>query len=105
MSNARKSYLEEYDESKRLEKIGLNVVTQSAKSYADMVEEDIQLQLGKNTFETSQSRGLKTHQDSIDDLIGDATSAIEESIKDEVGESRISNSKMSKHSRDNSVIK
>lgn len=53
---ARKSYLEEYDESKRLEKIGANVVTQSAKSYAEMVEEDIELRLGKNAIETSQSR-------------------------------------------------
>ena len=65
-----------------------------------MVEEDIALRLG-----TSQSRGLKIHQDSIDDLVGDATSAIEESIKDEVGESRMSNSKVSKQSRDNSAIK
>ena len=40
---------------------------------------------------------------SIEDLVGDATSAIEESIKDEVGDSRISVSKMSKHSRDNSA--
>ena len=66
-----------------------------------MVEEDIALRLG-----TSQSRGgLKIHLDSIDDLVGDATSAIEESIKDEVGESRMSNSKVSKQSRDNSAIK
>ena len=40
---------------------------------------------------------------SIEDLIGDATSAIEESIRDEVGESKVSVSRLSKHSRDNSA--
>ena len=40
VSAARKSYLEEYDESRRLEKQG-PVVTQSQSRYADMVEEDI----------------------------------------------------------------
>ena len=40
VSAARKSYLEEYDESRRLEKQG-PVVTQSQSKYADMVEEDI----------------------------------------------------------------
>ena len=104
MSNARKSYLEEYDESKRLDKIGHNVITQSAKSYAEMVEEDIELRLGRNTLETSQSRP-RAHQDSIDDLVGEVTSAIDESIKDEVGESRMSNSRISRHSKDNSAIK
>ena len=39
-SHARKSYLEEYDESVRLNKKG-NVVTQSSQKYQDMVEEDI----------------------------------------------------------------
>ena len=89
VSNARKSYLEEYDESKKLEKIGPNVVTASAKSIAEMVEEDIELRLGKGALETSQSRGIGM-ENSIDDLVGDVHSAIEESIKDEVGESRMS---------------
>ena len=61
VSNTRKSYLEEYDESKRLEKIGHNVVTQSAKSYAEIVEEDIELRLGKGALDTSQSRVTKAH--------------------------------------------
>ena len=51
-----------------------------------MVEEDIQLRLGRNALETSQSKRLG-HDDSIDGLGGEAASAIEESIKDEVGES------------------
>lgn len=46
--------------------------------------------MGKGALETSQSRATKAHQDSIDDLVGDVHSAIEESIKDEVGESRMS---------------
>ena len=69
-----------------------------------MVEEDIELRLGRNTLETSQSRP-RAHQDSIDDLVGEVTSAIDESIKDEVGESRMSNSRISRHSKDNSAIK
>ena len=59
MSNARKSYLEEYDESKRLEKVGTNVVTHSAKSIAEIVESDIELRLGKGALDTSQSRTTK----------------------------------------------
>ena len=46
--------------------------------------------MGKGALDTSQSRATKAHQDSIDDLVGDVHSAIEESIKDEVGESRMS---------------
>ena len=106
VSAARKSYLEEYDESKKLEKQG-PVATQSSGKYRDMVEEDIALRLGQsNGLDISASRRTKQqHQDSIDDLVGDVTSLVEESIKDEIGDSnsRFSNSKMSRHSRDHSA--
>ena len=81
-----------------MEKIGPNVVTQSAKSIAEMVEEDIELRLGKGALETSHSRTTKNQQqDSIDDLVGEVHSAIEESIRDEVGESRMSHSAKPSH--------
>ena len=70
-------------------------MTQSRVKYQEMVEEDISLRLGKGAIDLSQSKP-KMLGDSIDDLVGDATSVIEESIRDEVIESRMSNSKISK---------
>jgi len=69
-----------------------------------MIEEDISLRLGKSAIDVSQSKP-KQHGESIDDLVGEVASAIEESIKDEVGDSRISTSKISRHSRDNSDLR
>jgi len=68
-----------------------------------MVEEDIQLRLGHGALEASQSKPKIA--DSIDDLVGDVNSAIEESIKDEVDNSRFSNSKVSKGSNQESKSK
>lgn len=98
----RKTYLEEYDESRKFDKHG-PIVSQSRGTYQDMVEEDIQLRLGHGALEASQSRPKIA--DSIDDLVGDVTSAIEESIKDEVDNSRFSNSKVSKGSNQESKSK
>jgi len=66
------------------------------------VEEDISLRIGKGAADVSQSKP-KMLGDSIDDLVGECTSAIEESIRDEVIESRMSTSKMS--NREHSDIK
>ena len=65
-----------------------------------MVEEDISLRLGKGAIDLSMSKP-KMLGESIDDLVGEVTSAIEESIRDEVVESRISTSKISRQGRDN----
>ena len=73
----------------------------------EMVEEDISLRLGKGAIDVSQSKN-KMMEDSIADMVGDVTSVIEESIRDEVIESRMSNSKLSNqksHSRDNSDLR
>lgn len=101
----RKTYLEEYEESQQISKRG-PVVSQSRHKIKSMVEEDISLRLGKGAIDVSQSKP-KMLGDSIDDLVGECTSAIEESIRDEVIESRMSNSKMSKlsQSRDNSDLR
>lgn len=56
-SMARKSYLEEYDESIRLGKKG-GVVTQSQSQYQNMVEEDIQLRLGKRLDVSTSGKRL-----------------------------------------------
>ena len=103
-SQPRKTYLEEYEESQRLSKRG-PVVTHSRSKYQEMVEEDISLRLGKSGLDASQSKGRAPHAESIEDMVGEVTSAIEESIRDEVGESRLSTSKMSRHSRDNSDLR
>jgi len=64
-----------------------------------MIEEDISLRLGKNFAESSLGKkNQRSLQDSIEDMVGDATSAVEESIKDEIGDSlgKISNSRKSR---------
>ena len=52
VSGTRKSYLEEWEESKRLEKQGA-VVTHSQQTIKEMVEEDIALRLGKGALDVS----------------------------------------------------
>ena len=102
VSGKRKSYLEEYEESVRLEKKG-NVVSESQGKYTSMVEEDIALRLGVSVSKLENSGSWKDgkrnnqHQESIEDMIGDVSQNIEDSIKDEIGDShsKISASKQS----------
>ena len=68
-------------------------MTQDRSAYQEMIEEDISLRLGKGAFDVSHSK--QKLGDSIEDLVGEVTSAIEESIRDEVIESRVTSSKMS----------
>jgi len=58
-----------------------------------MVEEDLKLRLGRGAFEQKSKLN-----ESIEDLVGEVTSAVEESIRDEVGDSRVTTSKLSKQS-------
>lgn len=104
-SQPKKSYLEEYEESQRISKRG-PVVTHPRSTYQDMIEEDISLRLGKSGLDVSQSKGKQIRDESIiEDMVGDVHSAIEESIRDEIGDSRMNASKMSKHSRENSDMR
>jgi hypothetical protein len=79
------------------------LVDQSSTKYQDLIEEDISLRFGKNFGESSlNKKDQRSVQDSIEDMVGEATSAIEESIKDEIGDSlgRISNSRKSRQPKD-----
>lgn len=60
-----------------------------------MVEEDFALRSGGSRLGGSFSRGnaqerKNSHSNSIDDLVGDVASAIEESIKEDISEISVS---------------
>lgn len=70
-ASAKLSYLEEYDRSKGR--------TGSFRKYSDVIEEDIALRSGVST---SNRKGNQS--DSIDDIVDEVTSLVEESIKEDI---------------------
>ena len=70
-ASGKLSYLEEYDRSKGR--------TGSFRKYSDVVEEDIAMRSG---ISTSNRKGNQS--DSIDDIVDEVTSIVEESIKEDI---------------------
>ena len=95
----KKSYLQEYDESRAsmsgadfARQTGASGIRISGKQISDMVEEDFALRSGGSRLGGSFSRQERknSHSNSIDDLVGDVASAIEESIKEDISDISVS---------------
>ena len=72
------SYLEEYEQSKKMEKYGSSYIAGDSGKYTDMVEEDLNLRI-KNNKQSALSQSAGSIVDEIGDVRSDLDS-IEEDI-------------------------